>query len=125
MKLSLGAEIMANEQKQKALQSAQDFTKYLVVLAVGAIGFALTRLDPNPRDTATSITVVVLSCLLLAVSIFLGILAYGTLISQLDSDRIDLERNPLAWQAQGQWICFFVGVVFLGVGVFIRDVLPP
>lgn len=113
---------MADQQKQKALQSAQEFTKYLVVLAVGALGFALAMLGPTPRDSILSITLVVISCLLLAISIFLGILAYGTLISQLDQDKIDLEGETLAPQSKGQWILFFAGILVLGVAVVVRDV---
>lgn len=114
---------MADELKQKALESAQEFVKYLVVLGIGALAFALAMLAPTPRNTTSSVTLVVVSCLLLAASVFLGILAYGTLISQLYNGNIDLEGKPLTWQTQGQWLLFFVGIVVLGVALFVRDVL--
>jgi len=114
---------MADEQKRKALESAQEFVKYLVVLAVGALAFGLALLQPTPRNSIASLTLTVLSAVLLAISVFLGILAYGTLVSQLYNDEIDLESKALLWQSQGQWVLFFAGIVLLGVGLFLRDVL--
>lgn len=114
---------MASDQSIKALESAQEFIKYLLVLATGALGFALTVLEPAKGNSAAALVLTVFAVLLLAISVFLGILAYGTLVMQLYNDRVNLVARRLAWQSQGQWVLFFAGVVLLGAGLFLRDVL--
>ncbi len=111
------------DRKQKALESAQEFVKYLVVLSVGALGFVLAMLQPTTRDSTLSVALVTASAVLLAISVFLGILAYGTLISQLYNNEIDLENPYLSRQARWQWILFFAGIIALGAALFVRDVM--
>jgi hypothetical protein len=114
---------LAGEHKQKALESAQEFVKYLVVLSTGVLGFALAMLPAVPQNTISFTTLLAISSILLAVSIFLGVLAYGTLVSQLYDDKIDFGSRRLTFQAQGQWILFFAGVVVLGAALFVRSFL--
>lgn len=52
-----------------------------------------------------------------------GILAYGTLISQLYQGTIDIENKVLTPQTQRQWILFFGGIVVLGGAIFVRNVI--
>jgi hypothetical protein len=114
---------MPEDRKEKALEAAQEFIRYLAVLGVGALGFALTGLSPTPRDSTLSLTLLVGSAALLAVSVFMGILAHGTLISQLYHGEIDLEDRYLSWQTRGQWVLFLAGIVALGIAIFVRDVV--
>lgn len=113
---------MATEPQRKAAGSAQDFVKYLVVLAVGALGFVLTMLQSSQQRSCSVLVLALTSAVVLAASIFLGMLAYGTLVSQLYEDKIDLEGSPLTWQARGQWVLFFLGICLLGIAVVLRDV---
>lgn len=110
---------MSNAHQQQAAKAAQDFVKYLVVLAVGGLGFGLARL--GAMSQAFPKWLIVASAALLAISVFFGILAHGTLVSQIYVDRIDLEASPLSAYARTQWVLFFAGVLALGFAVFVAE----
>ena len=114
---------MVEDRKIKALEAAQEFIKYLAALAVGALGFALAGLTPTTRDSTLSVSLLIAAAVLLAGSVFMGILAHGASVSQLDDGQIDLEERHLAWPARGQWILFLAGIVILGAAIFVRDVI--
>jgi hypothetical protein len=114
---------MSNTHQQKAAEAAQDFVKYLVVLAVGALGFGLSQLSAMSQAMPLAKWLVVASAAMLAASVFFGILAHGTLVSQIYADKIDLEASPLSAYARTQWMLFFIGVLVLGVAVFITEML--
>jgi hypothetical protein len=112
---------MPSENGLEAAKSAQEFVKYLVVLAVGALGFSLASLTATPKCLWLVRGLTVVSSLLLALSVLCGILAYGTLISQIFEDKIDLDLSRLRWQSIPQWISFFLGVVIQGIAILIRE----
>lgn len=112
---------MADNHKLEAAKSGQEFVKYLVVLAVGALGFGLSRLSTMSHDFIFARWVILASAAALGISVLFGILAHGTLVSQIYADTIDLEAAPLPAQARIQWVLFFVGMVALGVAVFISE----
>ena len=112
---------MATPNQSDAAKSAQEFVKYLLVLGVGALGFALTSLTATQKDMHCIKFMIMIACGLLGISVFFGILAYGSLVSQVFRDAIDMEANPLRWQAIGQWLLFFAGIVVLGAAILLRE----
>lgn len=110
---------MADEHKQKAAEAAQEFVKYLVVLSVGGLGFALSRLGTVPGGMRLAKYLAVGSGAILSLSVFFGILAHGALVSQMYNNAIDLEGSPLAAYARTQWILFFAGIVVLGGAILV------
>ncbi len=111
---------MASDEKKKAIESAEKFTKYLMVLAVGALAFELGLPKPQGAHRECFLVLLGLGGLILGLSVFFGIVAHGALIIQLHNDRINLEESFLAWNARAQQILFFLGIVLVGIVGFIE-----
>jgi hypothetical protein len=112
---------MASENKLEAAKSAQDFVKYLLVLGVGALGFSLSSLSSTDKTLHAVRMLIMAAAGILAFSIFLGILAYGSIVSQIFYDQIDIEASPVRSQSIAQWVLFFVGIALLGFAIIARE----
>jgi hypothetical protein len=112
---------MTTQNLLEAAKSTQDFVKYLIVLGVGALGFSLTSLSSTDKTFHVVRMLIMVASGSLALSIFFGILAYGSIVSQIFNDKIDIEASPMKWQSIAQWISFFAGIVILGFAILFRE----
>ena len=99
---------------REAIASIREITLQLVLLAAGILtigtGFLTTQKQiPQPRWLISTALVS------MVLSILLGVLTYGAIISQLGSNVFDSKGQPLTGLAMAQWILFILGIVLLAV----------
>jgi hypothetical protein len=109
------------------LLAGADVVKYLTALGTGAIVFSAGLLSEKIFLSTASKWFIFFSWCFLALSVLGGLLAGMRIPVQLTEQNYDLEDPYLKWPGLAQQVAFFIGIIFLGIGltiILVRRVEP-
>lgn len=110
-------------EEKEGLQSAVDFTKYLLTLAGGAIAFVI-----QPTFAGESYWLKVLSIaslVLLGICVISGLAVFSRGAVMLSEKKYSLNEGHIKWAGRVNVISFGLGFILLAIAVAMRVLSPP
>ena len=109
----------SNGHDGEVLKAVSDFVKFLIALAVGSLVFSWPIILSDQAGVPGAKWCLASAWGALALSVGAGLLTQSRLVVMLSKGNYNLDDNYLKWPGMIQQVLFAVGIILVGVSLFV------